>query len=201
MLERDRAIVEPLLEPGELLVEAAPVDLAPGVPQPPAELLTPRRPSALEQRIAAPFGVLRKAYAVFNPVGAAVGAVEDRLQDAVPDSLVHGQGLAGGWAGSAGQLVVGMHEAGARSGGLLALTDRRLVLLADRAKLWQLTPEHVVHWSAPYHRLAALRRHPKGVLQRGRLDLHFPDGSWLGLVTPRPAAAEELAAAFAHHRG
>ncbi|WP_441246701.1 hypothetical protein [Kitasatospora sp. McL0602] len=197
MLNRDRQIVEPLLQPGETLVAAAEVSLAPGTPYPPQELLTPRRPSALEQRIAGPFGVLRKAYAVLNPVQAAVVAVEDRLADAVPASVVHGKGMGGGWRSVAGQFVVRMQDQGANAAGLFAVTERRAMMVVDRSKLWQPGTDHVVHWEEPHAALAELRRHPKGLIQRGRLDLVFTDGSWAGIVTSVPGNADPLATAFA----
>ncbi|MFJ5231789.1 hypothetical protein ACIQBJ_18070 [Kitasatospora sp. NPDC088391] len=196
MLDRDRQFATPFLAPGEQLRAAAPVSLAPGVPRPPEELLTPRRPGELEQRLARPFGLLRRAYAVVNPASAAVGAVEDRLMDAVPDSVWHGRGMDGGWPSTAGRLVVRLHEDGADGSALLALTDRRLLLIADRAKLWQFTEQHALQAELPRHEITAARRNAKGVTQRGRVDLHFRDGSWLGLTTPLPSAADELAAAF-----
>jgi len=198
MLNRDREIVTPLLQPGELLAEAANVSLAPGIPHPPQELLTPRRPSALEQKVAGPFNTLRKAYAVLNPVSSAVGAVEDRLMNAVPDSVVHGQGMGGSWQSAAGRFVVRMHDQGAGASGLFAVTDRRVLMVVDRAKLWQLSESNAVHWEASRAELAEVRRNAKGVLQRGRLDLVFADGSWAGIVTGLPANADPLAAAFAH---
>ncbi|MFD9125430.1 hypothetical protein [Kitasatospora sp. NPDC059571] len=195
MLNRDRDIATPHLEPGEHLLAAAPADLAPGIPHPPAHLLTPRRPGGLEQRLGRPLTALRRAYAAVNPVSAAVGAVEDRLADAVPDTLWHGEGMAGGWQSAAGRFVLRMHDEGAHGSGTLAVTDRRLLLVVDRASAWQLlTERHELHWAAPRHTVT-LHRNATGVLQRGRIDLHFADGSWAAVTTPRPAAADELAAA------
>ncbi|MGW4809438.1 hypothetical protein [Kitasatospora sp. NPDC004272] len=196
MLDRDRQFAAPFLAAGEQLRAAAPVSLAPGIPRPPEELLTPRRPGELEQRLAKPFGLLRRAYAVVNPASAAVGAVEDRMLNAVPESVWHGTGMDGGWHSTAGRLVVRLHEDGAHGSALLALTDRRLLLLADRAKPWQLTEQHALQLELPRPEVTAARRNAKGVTQRGRVDLHFRDGSWVALTTPLPSAADELAAAF-----
>ncbi|MER5640674.1 hypothetical protein ABT095_27465 [Kitasatospora sp. NPDC002227] len=198
MLQQERKVIEPLLDPGERLAEAASVSLAPGITRPPEELLTPRRPSRLEERIGSSFGVLRKAYAVLNPLQSAVGALEDRVQDVTSGSVVHGKGMDGGWSSAAGRFVVRMYDQGAYAHGLFAVTDRRVLMVVDRAKIWQLgTEDHTLHWSQPYAALAGLRRHPKGVIQRGRLDLVFADGSWAGVVTGLPRNAEPLAAAFA----
>ncbi|QKW19093.1 hypothetical protein HUT16_08490 [Kitasatospora sp. NA04385] len=196
MLDRDRQRAAPFLLPGELLRAAAPVSLAPGVPHPPLELLPPRRPGELERKLARPVGVLRRVYAALNPVSAAAGAVGDRMADAVPDAAWHGRGMNGGWTSAAGWFVARWHEDGAKGDCLLALTDRRLLLLADRAKPWQLDPAYAPHLELPRHEIAGLRRNPRGVLQRGRIDLHFPDGSWAGLTTPLPSTADEIAAAF-----
>ncbi|MFF0295800.1 hypothetical protein ACFYS8_27530 [Kitasatospora sp. NPDC004615] len=197
MLDRDRQFATPFLAAGEELLAAAPVSLAPGIPRPPEALLTPRQPGELEQKLAKPFTLLRRAYAVVNPVSAGVGAVEDRMMDAVPDSVWHGKGMAGDWHTTAGRLVVRLHEDGANGSALLVLTGRRLLLLADRAKLWQLTEQHALQFELPRDEIAGAQRNAKGVTQRGRLDVHFRDGSWVGVTTPLPSAADELAAAFA----
>ncbi|GAA4995114.1 hypothetical protein [Kitasatospora paranensis] len=197
MLNRDRDIVTPFLDPGEQLRAAAPVTLAPGIPHPPAELLTARTPGALEQRLDRPFRLLRRAYGVVDPVGAAVGAVEDRVIDAVPDAVWHGEGMAGGWPSDAGRFVARMHDEGAHGTGTLAVTDRRVLVTVDRSRLWQLLGEqHALHWQLPRHAVA-LHRNPTGVLQRGRVDLRFADRSWAAVTTPLPAAADELARAAA----
>ncbi|MEW1910782.1 hypothetical protein AB0442_20410 [Kitasatospora sp. NPDC085895] len=193
MLNRDRDIVTPFLQPGEQLLGAASVDLAPGIPHPPAGLLPPRRPSELEQKLGKPFNVLRRAYAVVNPVSAAVGAVEDRAVDAVPDSVWHGEGMGGGWHGEAGRFVLRMREEN-NGGGTFAVTDRRHLVVVDNSKLWQLKEQYALHWEAP-RQAVALHRNPTGVLQRGRIDLHFADRSWAGITTPMPSTADELAAA------
>lgn len=197
MLDTDRQVLEPLLEPGELLVEAATVSLAPGIPRPPEELLTPRRPSGLEQKLTRPFGALRRAYAVVNPVSSAVGAVEDRMMNAVPGRLVHGTGMDGSWTSAAGRFVVRMYEDGAYASGLLTVTDRRVLMVVDRSALWQLfTEQHAVHWAVPRGELAEFRRNAKGVIQRGRIDLVFRDGSWAGVTADLPRNADPLVAAF-----
>ncbi|PBC71826.1 hypothetical protein BX265_6439 [Streptomyces sp. TLI_235] len=194
MLNRDRDIVTPFLQPGEQLLAAASVSLAPGIPPTPAELQVQRQPSELEQKLGKPFNVLRRAYAAVNPVGAAVGAVEDRMMDAVPDSVWHGQGMAGGWHSEAGRFVRRMRDDSASSVSTFAVTDRRHLVVVDRSKLWQLKEQYALHWEAP-RQAAALHRNPTGVLQRGRVDLHFADRSWAAVTTPLPATADELAAA------
>ncbi|GLW70619.1 hypothetical protein Kpho02_29180 [Kitasatospora phosalacinea] len=197
MLDRDRQAATPFLAPGERLRAAATVSLAPGIPHPPAELLPPRQPAEWERKLARPIGLLRRARALVDPVASATGAVGDRIADAVPDAAWHGRGMDGGWTSAAGRFVLRWYEDGAKGDCLLALTDRRLLLLADRAKPWQLDPVYAPHHELPRHETAALRRNPKGVLQRGRVDLHFPDGSWAALTTPLPSTADELAAAYA----
>ncbi|WP_457028197.1 hypothetical protein [Kitasatospora sp. P5_F3] len=197
MLNADREIVQPLLAPGETLIEAAKVSLAPGIARPPEALLTPRQASQLEQKLAKPFNVLRRAYAVVNPVSAAVGAVEDRVASAAPERALHGTGMGGDWASAAGRFVIRMHEDGAYASGLLTVTDRRVLMVVDRSALWQLlTEQHAVQWAVPRGELAEFRRNAKGVLQRGRIDLVFRDGSWAGVTTDLPRNADPLVAAF-----
>ncbi|MCU7825415.1 hypothetical protein [Kitasatospora sp. DSM 101779] len=199
MLNRDRDIVTPFLQRGEQLLGAASISLAPGIPYPPPELMPRRQPSELEQKLGKKFNVLRRAYAVVNPVGAAVGAVEDRMMGAVPDSVWHGEGMAGGWHSAAGVFVRRMRD-GTSSLGTFAVTDRRHLVVVDDSKLWQLKEQYALHWEAP-RQAVALHRNPTGVLQRGRIDLHFADRSWAGITTPMPSTADELAAAAAHHQG
>ncbi|MEV6210812.1 hypothetical protein [Kitasatospora sp. NPDC051914] len=196
MLNRDRDIVTPFLHPGEQLLAAASTSLAPGIPYPPAGLLPPRQPSELEQKLGKPFNVLRRAYAAVNPVSAAVGAVEDRMMDAVPDSVWHGEGMAGGWHSEAGLFVRRMRDDSASSVSTFGVTDRRYLVVVDRSKLWQLKEQYALHWEAPRHAVA-LHRNPTGILQRGRIDLWFADRSWAGVTTPLPSTADEVAAAAA----
>ncbi|WP_030262370.1 hypothetical protein [Streptomyces sp. NRRL B-24484] len=196
MLNRDRDIVTPFLQPGEHLLGAASISLAPGIPHPPADLMPQRQPSELEQKLGRRFNVLRRAYAAVNPVSAAVGAVGDRMADAVPDSVWHGEGMAGGWHSAAGLFVRRMHE-GAAATGTFAVTDRRHLVVVDGSRPWQLKEQYALHWEAP-RQAVTLHRNPAGVLQRGRIDLHFADRSWAGITTPMPATADELAAAARH---
>ncbi|MFJ8042672.1 hypothetical protein ACIRBX_19495 [Kitasatospora sp. NPDC096147] len=197
MLNAQRDAVTTSLEPGERLLEAAAVTLAPGIPHPPAELLAPRRVSPVEEGLGRSFGLLRRAYAVVNPVSAAVGAIENRVVAAEPERVLHGAGIGGGWQSAAGRLVIRLHEGGAKGGGLLAVTDRRLLVVVDRAALWQLfTEEYALHWAVPRAEVREVRRHATGVLQRGRIDLHFADGSWVAVTADLPRAADPVVAAF-----
>ncbi|GAA3018893.1 hypothetical protein GCM10020229_32640 [Kitasatospora albolonga] len=197
MLESVRVVVQPLLEPGEKLIEAARVTLVPGIPRPPEQYLTPARPSAVEERLAKPFGLLRRAYTAVNPLSSAVGAVEDRMVGAVPDSVFHGTGMGGGWESAAGRFVIRLHTEGGHTSGLFAVTDRRVAVAVDRSALWQLfSEEYALHWAVPRHEVRELRRNATGVLQRGRIDLLFADGSWAGVTADLPRNADPLVAAF-----
>ncbi|GAA1187700.1 hypothetical protein F4556_005684 [Kitasatospora gansuensis] len=197
MFESVRIAVEPLLDQGERLLEGAAVSLVPGVPQPPHELRAPRRPSEPARKLGGPIGFLARAAAVVNPLTAAAEGVEDRVTGALNGSLLHGEGLSGSWQSAAGRLVIRLYDDSGTASGLLALTDRRLLMVVDQAPIWQLfASKHVVQWSAARTELVEFRRNAKGTRQRGRVDLVFRDGSWVGITAANPANADLLVAAF-----
>ncbi|WP_405016864.1 hypothetical protein OHV05_06960 [Kitasatospora sp. NBC_00070] len=196
MFESVRMAVEPFLDEGERLLEGAAVSLLPGVPQPPHELRAPRRPTAAAGRPAGPIGFLARVGAVVNPLSTAAEGVEDRVTGALNGAL-HGEGLSGGWQSAAGRLVIRLYDDSGTASGLLALTDRRVLMVVDQAPIWQLfSSKHVVQWSAARTELAEFRRNAKGTRRRGRVDLVFRDGSWVGVNTANPANADLLVTAF-----
>ncbi|MEV6173930.1 hypothetical protein AB0L99_37670 [Streptomyces sp. NPDC051954] len=108
----------------------------------------------------------------------------------------HGKGMHGGWESQAGQFLV-THYAAARLPATtlaVAFTDRRVLVLADRAKLWQTNRAFELQWEAPRSAVLDVRANPKGVFQRGRFELDFADGSWIALVASVPTHAESFAA-------
>lgn len=103
---------------------------------------------------------------------------------------------AGGWESQAGQFLVSHYSAARLPATRLAVvfTDRRVLVLADRSKLWQTTTAYELQWEAPRAAVVGVRANPKGVLQRGRFELAFADGSWIALVASVPTHAEPFAA-------
>ncbi|MFG2292823.1 hypothetical protein [Streptomyces sp. NPDC048603] len=202
--------VRPFVHLGEQLIAVCSYELGPGVPRPPEELLAPPPPSDLHRRIEdkLPQPLRRLARSgLLDPrrsrPAAAANAV-DRLPDAVDDlgtRLMHGKSMEGGWQSAAGHFRVSLANArGSATGGLLAVTDRRWLTLADTSPLWQLTPAMRQAWEAPRPAVAALRVNPRGVLQKGRMDLEFTDGSWIALLASVPAHAAPFAAEAARYR-
>ncbi|GAA0317408.1 hypothetical protein GCM10010302_65600 [Streptomyces polychromogenes] len=204
-----REQVRPFLRAGEHVVAVCAYELGPGVPTPPDELVPPADPSALHRRIEAklprPLAQLVRTR-VIDPRRsrpAAGAAAVDGLPDAVDrlgTRLMHGKSMEGGWQSAAGHFLIS--RAGARGSvtGVLAVTDRRWFGLTDVSHLWQSAPVMKEYWEAPRQAVAAVRARPTGVLQRGRMDLEFTDGSWVALLASVPAQAVSFAEAAAHYR-
>ncbi|MFD7560747.1 MULTISPECIES: hypothetical protein [unclassified Streptomyces] len=195
---------------GEQLIAVCSYELGPGVPTPPEALLAPPQPSELhrriEEKLPQPLRRLTRSR-LLDPLrsrpAAAANAV-DRLPDAVDDlgtRMMHGKSMEGGWESAAGHFVISRANArGSATGGLLAVTDRRWFALADVSPLWQLTPVMQQVWEAPRQAVAALRVNPTGVLQKGRMDMEFTDGSWVALLASPAAQASAFAADAARYR-
>ncbi|MBT2459238.1 hypothetical protein [Streptomyces sp. ISL-86] len=194
---------------GERLIAACSYELAPGVPHPPEALLAPAEPSALGQRIEAklprPLRQLVRAR-VLDPRQSKPAAAADAL-DRAPDALdglgtrlMHGKGMEGGWQSAAGHFLVSRADARGSVTGVLAVTDRRWFGLSDVSPLWQSTPVMKQYWEAPRPAVAALRANPTGVLQKGRMDIEFTDGSWVAVLASVPAHAAPFAAAAVRYR-
>lgn len=210
MNEDGREQAEAFLHPGERLIAWCSCELGPGVPTPPESLLPPPEPSELQRRIEGrlpgPLKQLAKAR-VLDPrrsrPAAAANAI-DRLPDAVDDlgsRLMHGTNMEGGWQSAAGRFVIS--RAGARGSvtGVLAVTDRRWYALSDVSQLWQMTPVMKQYWETPRSAVSALRARPTGVLQKGRVDIEFTDGSWVAVVAPTSRNAAAFVAASARYAG
>ncbi|MEU0738325.1 hypothetical protein [Streptomyces sp. NPDC006134] len=123
----------------------------------------------------------------------------ENADQAIDDALTraaHGKGMDGGWESQAGQFLV-THYAAARlpaSTLAVAFTDRRILVLADRAKLWQTDRAFELQWEAPRSTVLEVRAASKGVFQRGRFELVFADGSWIALVASVPTHMESFVA-------
>ncbi|MFB6615018.1 hypothetical protein ACFCV9_12510 [Streptomyces sp. NPDC056367] len=195
---------------GEQLIAVCSYELGPGVPTVPEALLAPPQPSELQRRIEEklPRPLRRLAQSrVLDPrrsrPAAAANAV-DRLPDAVDDigtRLMHGKNMEGGWQSFAGHFVISHANArGSATGGLLAVTDRSWLALADVSPLWQSTPVMRQAWQAPRQAVAAVRANPTGALQKRRMDIEFTDGSWVALLAPAAGHAAAFAAESARYR-
>ncbi|MEV6728294.1 MULTISPECIES: hypothetical protein [unclassified Streptomyces] len=103
--------------------------------------------------------------------------------------LMHGKGMDGGWQSAAGQLLVSRASARGSVTGVLAVTDRRWFDLCDVSPPWRMTPVLKQHWEVPRQAVAAVRANPTGILQKGRMDIHFADGSWVAALASLPAHA------------
>ncbi|MBW5482758.1 hypothetical protein [Streptomyces bambusae] len=208
MHRETRDQVQPFLHSGERLIAVCPVEPAPGVPTPPAHLVTLAEPPALVRRVEEMLpGRLRRLARsrVLDPQRSRPAAAADAV-DRAPDMLdeaaarlVHGPGMEGGWQSTAGDYVI--RRAGTRgwSGDVLVVTDRRWFAVRDASPLWQSAKEFRLYWEAPRTAVTALRAQPKGVLQKGRMDLWFADGSWVALCAELPAHAQPFAEAAARY--
>ncbi|MFI5657874.1 hypothetical protein [Streptomyces sp. NPDC051684] len=197
-----RSQVEPRLRPGEELIAACACQLAPGLPDPPLWLQRPRpQQSDLERRIKSRLpGTVRNFLRPSEPkpMGRFERAME-APQWAIDNALTraaHGKALHGGWEGRAGQFLTTHYSAAFLPAVtlMLAVTDHRVLALADRAKLWQVKEVYEPQWEAPRAAVAGIRANPKGLVQRGRFDLVFADGPWIALVASVPTHAAPFAA-------
>ncbi|MGY0490367.1 hypothetical protein [Streptomyces sp. WG-D5] len=201
MNKEGRSQVEPHLQPGEHLIAVCECELAPGVPDMPVQLRRPPRESDLERRIKSrlPGAVQRFLQPSAPQPASRVERTMEGAEQAVDNGLAraaHGEGLQGGWESQAGQFLVRHCTAAHLPSPRLAVafTDRRVLALADRAKPWQLKRAYEPQWEAPRSAVAGVRANPRGITQRGRLELAFADGSWIALVASVPTHAEPFAA-------
>ena len=126
-----------------------------------------------------------------------LGAVDpERLVDArllvhhaaqlVP-RLVRGRVWQGGWQSDAGRFVIAVRAADGRGlyendSFLMAFTDRRVLLLSSPRSPERETPELLAEYP---RQVLALRSEPHPARHRNRVDLAFPDGSWVALAIGR----------------
>ncbi|MCX5530900.1 hypothetical protein OG785_10050 [Streptomyces sp. NBC_00006] len=155
-----RSQIEPHLQLGEQLVAVCECELAPGVPDQPLWLIQPPRESDLERRIKArlPGAVQRfLQHSPPRPISRAeriTGGVADTLEGAeraIDNGIsrtMHGEGLHGGWESQAGEFLATHYTATHTPASQLAVafTGRRVLVLADRAKLWQLKRSYEPQW-------------------------------------------------------
>ncbi len=172
----------------EEFLGATAFNIAPGVPTAPPARVHRARPEY------APDGHGRTAFQ-------AVLYAADRVEDGV-GRVAFGKGLHGSWDSLAGQLRIHLfHDVGH-----VAVTNRRLLFFhppsdggsgRKRGRKGGGAPvEATPCWEAPMERVVAARPRPKGVLQRGRFDLLFADGSWIGLVARPPGLRDGMARAI-----
>ncbi|MER5937485.1 hypothetical protein ABT121_09220 [Streptomyces sp. NPDC001928] len=193
--------IQPLLQPGERLLAACECETAPGVPERPVWLRQPPQESELERRLKSrlPGAVQRFLRpAEPKPVTRLERAMEsaDQATENALTRAAHGKGMHGGWESQAGQFLVTHYTAARLPASTLAIafTDRRVLAFADRAKPWQSGRAYELQWEASRTGGLGVRTNPKGVLQRGRFELLFADGSWIALVASVPTHAEPFAA-------
>lgn len=193
--------VQPHLQPGERLLTVCECETAPGVPERPPWLRQPPRGSELERRLKSrlPVAVQRLLRpSEPKPVTRFERAMEGAEQTAENAfaRVVHGKGMYGGWESQAGQFLVTHYTAARLPATTLAVafTDRRVLVLADRAKVWQTQRAYELQWEAPRSADLGVRANPQGFFQRGRFELVFTDGSWIALVALVPTHIESFAA-------
>ncbi|GAA3794274.1 hypothetical protein GCM10022403_030180 [Streptomyces coacervatus] len=101
--------------------------------------------------------------------------------------LIRGRVWQGGWESDAGRFVIAV-RAGDRRGEyennrfLLTFTDRRVLLLSSPLSPERETPE--LFGEYPRH-VIRLRSEPHPARHRNRVDLAFPDGSWVAVAIGR----------------
>lgn len=205
MNQERREQAQQFLHPGERLVAACSYELGPGVPYPPENLLARPEPSALARQIEAkaprPLRQLLKAGGILDPrqsgLAAAANAVDRApdLADRLGTRLMHGKNMEGDWRSAAGRFLIDRASARGSATGVLAVTDRRLFALTDVSPLWRTTPALKQCWETPRPAVAAVRANPTGVLQKGRMDIVFADGSWVAVLASLPAHAAPFATA------
>ncbi|MFC5216069.1 hypothetical protein [Streptomyces coerulescens] len=196
-----RGQIQPHLQPGERLLAVCECETAPGVPERPVWLRQPPQESELERRLKSrlPGAVQRFLRpAEPKPVTRFERTMEgaDQATENAFTRAAHGKGMNGGWESQAGQFLVTHYSAARLPASTLAVafTDRRVLAFADRAKLWQTGRAYELQWEAPRTGVLGVRANPKGVLQRGRFELVFADGSWIALVASVPTHAEPFVA-------
>ncbi|MFD0356077.1 hypothetical protein ACFVHW_20415 [Streptomyces sp. NPDC127110] len=209
MNEERRQQARQFLQPGEHLIAACAHELGPGVPTPPESMLAPPDPSDLQRRIEARLPRQLRQIAksrVLDPRRSRPAAVADAI-DRMPDALdqlgtrlMHGKNMEGGWQSAAGHFVISRANVRRSNACVLVLTDRRWFGLSDVSPLWQSTPVMKHYWEVPRPAVAAVRANPTGVLQKGRMDIEFTDGSWVALLATAPQHATPFAAASARYR-
>lgn len=201
MNEDCRDYVQPHLQPAERLLAVCECELAPGVPERPLWLRQPPQESEPERWIKSrlPGPVQR----FLRPSEPKPVTRFERTMEGAHQSAEHGltqaalgKGMHGGWESQAGQFLVAHYTAARLSATTLvvAFTDRRVLALADRAKLWNSGRAYELHWEAPRSGVLEVRANPKGVFQRGRFELVFVDESWIALVALVPTHAKPFAA-------
>ncbi|MGN9761245.1 hypothetical protein [Streptomyces sp. SD31] len=197
---RHRDQIQPRLQAGERLLAVCECETAPGVPERPVRLRQPPQESELERRLKSrlPGAMQRLLRPSERKSVTRLEEVMEGAEQATENAFTraaHSKGMHGGWESQAGRFLV-THYTAARLPATLAVafTNRRVLAFADRAKLWQTSRAYELQWEAPRSTVLGVRANPKGVLQRGRFELMFADGSWIALVASVPTHAELFAA-------
>jgi hypothetical protein len=189
---KTEAAVAAMLAPGEVLRVYGGVNVAHGDTGPITDTDLWADPAAPHNKGARALDRLTRTparkllfYTVLSPVLllVALESVGDRLTDRV-DRLVGGVTCAGPPGSLARRIEHALSALGGRADHV-AVTDRRLLLLKSRILTLQTRFDHV--WEVPLHAIAGARPLPRGLLRR-RVQLWFPDGSYLVLALPRFAA-------------
>lgn len=108
--------------------------------------------------------------------------------------LVRGRVWQGGWQSDAGRFVIAVRAADGRglyenNSFLLTFTDRRVLLLSSALSPERETPELLAEYP---RQVLALRSKPHPARHRNRVDLAFPDGSWVALAIGRREQVDEV---------
>ncbi|MGW3117863.1 hypothetical protein ACWDBW_12085 [Streptomyces sp. NPDC001107] len=183
---------------GEQLLRAFPARLDPLAPERVPRRHRPPRPPRAPQRGTQDrsfqgLGVLLLPFYWFAAAGAVLMAPVEALADKLLEwmwrgfgirRLVRGRVWQGGWQSDAGRFVIAVRAADGRGlyendNFLLTFTDRRVLLLSSPRSPERETPELLAEYP---RQVLALRSEPHPARHRNRVDVAFPDGSWVALA-------------------
>ncbi|NLU70220.1 hypothetical protein [Streptomyces sp. HNM0574] len=127
---------------------------------------------------------------LLSPVVVTLGRFEDRLWRGFGmRRLFRGRVWQGGWESDAGRFIVAVRGRGECDSALLALTDRRMLVL-DSPYAPELE-EPRARGEFPRGSYGP-RPEPHPARHRDRVDIAFADGSWLAVALVERAQAPEL---------
>jgi hypothetical protein len=175
-----------LLAPGETVQMSAPIDLTPGADRSDP----PPRPTTPDER-----GVARRAAegSADFLASLATGTSPVDLGGAGFDQRLNGAGITGR-AGSIAQWASTLWQGTSRH--YVTVTDRRLIVLAEGSALRREGGSVKVAGSIERSQVADAEHHPV-LVNRGRVELRFVDGSTLAIQT-RPQLSSGLAKELVH---
>jgi hypothetical protein len=174
--------LQPYLAPREALYAAVSVRLDNDIKDPPSKLL-PKTPG-IRGRV---FGALERVAPLLEPSETVLTGILN---------VASGKVWGGGWQSEAGQLIIVVDPLKWAEGSTLgasleiAVTDRRtLVVFMPRRRTSKLSPGVVAEYSPGQLRN---RAEPPPKRQKHRVDVVFPDGSWIAFQAESPEQSDLL---------